>query len=49
MNSPATAHVDRLLVTHVPPWNSPDVAAAEAGRAFDGTIEVVRAAGTYRI
>ena len=34
------AGVDRLIVTHVPPWNSREVAASEAARAFDGTIEI---------
>jgi ribonuclease BN (tRNA processing enzyme) len=34
----ARAGVGRLVVTHVPPWNSPEVAAAEAATTFDGDI-----------
>ena len=30
------AGVERLIVTHVPPWNSPQVAADEAAEAFHG-------------
>lgn len=32
------AGVGTLVVTHVPPWNDPAVAAAEAAAAFDGTV-----------
>ena len=34
------AGVDRLIVTHVPPWNSPTVAADEAAEAFHGVVEI---------
>jgi ribonuclease BN (tRNA processing enzyme) len=34
------AGVDRLIVTHVPPWNSVQVAADEAAAAFHGPVEV---------
>jgi ribonuclease BN (tRNA processing enzyme) len=33
------AGVDRLIVTHVPPWNSVQVAADEAAAAFHGPVE----------
>jgi ribonuclease BN (tRNA processing enzyme) len=35
----ARAGVDRLIVTHVPPWGSREVAAAEASKAFTGSVE----------
>jgi ribonuclease BN (tRNA processing enzyme) len=34
------AGVDRLIVTHVPPWNSVQVAADEAAAAFHGVVEI---------
>ena len=34
------AGVDRLIVTHVPPWNSRQVAADEAADAFHGVVEI---------
>ncbi len=36
----AQAGVDRLVVTHVPPWGSRQVAADEAAAAFDGVVEI---------
>ncbi len=39
----ARAGVDRLVVTHVPPWASPTVAAEEAQTAFDGPIDLAAA------
>jgi len=41
------AGVDRLIVTHVPPWNSPQVAAEEAAEAFRGTVEVASPGAEY--
>jgi ribonuclease BN (tRNA processing enzyme) len=43
------AGVDRLIVTHVPPWGSREVAAAEAAKAFGGTVEVARADAVFEI
>jgi ribonuclease BN (tRNA processing enzyme) len=43
------AGVDRLIVTHVPPWNSREVAADEASETFEGTIEVAEPAAVFRI
>jgi ribonuclease BN (tRNA processing enzyme) len=43
------AGVGRLIVTHVPPWGSREVAAAEAGAAFGGTIEVATANAEFLI
>lgn len=36
------AGVDRLIVTHVPPWGSRQVAADEAAGAFAGTVEMAQ-------
>ena len=43
------AGVDRLIVTHVPPWGSRDVAVAEAGIAFTGAIEAAQPGAVYEI
>jgi ribonuclease BN (tRNA processing enzyme) len=34
------AGVDRLIVTHVPPWTSPEVQASEAAEEFHGVVEL---------
>jgi len=34
------AGVDRLVVTHVPPWGSREVAATEAAETFHGAVEI---------
>jgi ribonuclease BN (tRNA processing enzyme) len=36
----AKAGVERLVVTHVPPWGSREVAANEAAEAFHGVVEM---------
>lgn len=38
----AKAAVARLVVTHVPPWHSPDAAAAEAAAVFGGEVQAAR-------
>jgi ribonuclease BN (tRNA processing enzyme) len=43
------AGVERLLVTHVPPWCSREVAASEAAKAFDGTVEAAQPGAEYWI
>ena len=43
------AGVGKLIVTHVPPWNSPQVAADEAATAFRGAIEIARPGAEYSI
>ncbi|WP_304046388.1 MBL fold metallo-hydrolase [Jatrophihabitans endophyticus] len=43
------AGVERLIVTHVPPWNSPQVAADEAAAAFGGPVEIAAPAAEYWI
>jgi ribonuclease BN (tRNA processing enzyme) len=37
----AKAGVGRLLITHVPPWGSREVAASEAAETFRGAVEIV--------
>jgi ribonuclease BN (tRNA processing enzyme) len=43
------AGVERLIVTHVPPWNSVQVAADEAAAAFHGPVEVAHPGGEFWI
>jgi ribonuclease BN (tRNA processing enzyme) len=43
------AGVDRLLVTHVPPWGSRQVAADEAASTFGGSVEIAEPGATYAI
>jgi ribonuclease BN (tRNA processing enzyme) len=43
------AGVERLIVTHVPPWNSAQEAADEAAAAFDGPVEAAHPGAEYWI
>ena len=43
------AGVDRLIVTHVPPWGSREVAASEAATTFSGPVEAAQPGATYEI
>ena len=45
----ARAGVDRLRVTHIPPWGSREVAAAEAATTFNGKIEAAQPNAVYDI
>jgi ribonuclease BN (tRNA processing enzyme) len=45
----ARAGVDRLVLTHVPPWHDPADAEAEARAEWDGPVEVARAGATYDV
>jgi ribonuclease BN (tRNA processing enzyme) len=45
----ARAGVDRLIVTHVPPWGSRKTAAAEASAAFGGSVEAAQPGAEYWI
>jgi ribonuclease BN (tRNA processing enzyme) len=45
----ARAGVDRLIVTHVPPWGSREVAVAQAAKAFDGNVEAAQPDAVYHI
>lgn len=43
------AGAGKLLLTHLPVWNSPALALEEAGEVFDGPIGLAEPAHTYRI
>lgn len=43
----ARAGVERLLLTHLPPWNQPERSLAEATAAFDGSISLARTGDVY--
>ncbi|GAB2477489.1 MBL fold metallo-hydrolase [Jatrophihabitans fulvus] len=43
------AGVERLIVTHVPPWNSREVAAEEAATVFDGPIDIATPDAVFEI
>ncbi len=45
----ARAGVDRLVITHVPPWGSRETAVAEAAKAFSGAVEAAIPNGEYRV
>lgn len=45
----AAAGVGRLLVTHVPPWNSREGAVAEAMTTFAGLVEAAVPRGVYEL
>jgi ribonuclease BN (tRNA processing enzyme) len=37
----------RVVLTHIPPWNDRDAAAAEAAAVYSGPLEVARVGATY--
>ena len=43
------AGVERLVLTHVPPWYDPEVAHAEARGEWAGPVELARAGATYDV
>lgn len=43
------AGVERLVLTHVPPWYDPQVMLAEAKAAYDGPIELAVAGAVYEL
>ena len=43
------AGVRNLLLTHLPVWNDPDIARAEAKSVFTGSVGVAEVAASYRI
>jgi ribonuclease BN (tRNA processing enzyme) len=45
----ARAGVDRLVITHVPPWGSPEVAANDAAGAFGGVVELATPGAELRV
>lgn len=38
----AAGGVGRLVLTHIPAWNEPEIAVAEAAAVYDGAIELAR-------
>jgi ribonuclease BN (tRNA processing enzyme) len=47
--SASKAGVERLVLTHIPPWHDPAVAEAEARAEWSGPVEVARAGATYDV
>jgi ribonuclease BN (tRNA processing enzyme) len=43
------AAVDRLLVTHVPPWHDAAKTRMEARSSYDGPVELARAGTSYEV
>ncbi len=43
------AGVERLVLTHVPPWHDPADAEAEARSQWSGPVELARAGATYEV
>lgn len=43
----AKASAGRLLLTHLPPWNDPDVSLAAAREAFDGPVDLATCGSAY--
>jgi ribonuclease BN (tRNA processing enzyme) len=39
----------RLVLTHLPPWNDPDVSLRAGSLAFDGPVELARPGSTYEL
>jgi len=45
----ARAGATRLVLTHLPPWNDPDVSLAAARAAFDGPVELAASGVSYDV
>jgi ribonuclease BN (tRNA processing enzyme) len=45
----SVAGVERLVLTHVPPWHDPADAEAEARAEWAGPVDVARAGATYAV
>jgi len=43
------AGAGRLVLTHLPPWNDPDVSLAAARTSYTGPVEVARPGATYEV
>jgi ribonuclease BN (tRNA processing enzyme) len=41
--------VGRLVLTHMPPWNDPEVTLAEARQVWDGPLDAARPGATYDV
>ncbi len=45
----AAGGVQRLVLTHLPPWNDPDACLDQARAVWDGPLEVARPGSTYDV
>lgn len=45
----ASAGVDRLVLTHIPPWHDPEVLRAEAASRFAGSLDLARPGARYEV
>lgn len=45
----AAAGARRLVLTHLPPWNDPDVALRDARSAYAGDVQLARPGATYDV
>ncbi len=45
----ARAGAGRLVLTHIPPWTDPEVAAADAGLAYRGPVDLARTGAVYHL
>ena len=45
----AAAGVGRLVLTHIPPWNDPEVSLAEAREMYDGPLEAACTGATWEL
>jgi ribonuclease BN (tRNA processing enzyme) len=43
------AGVRRLVLTHLPPWNDPEVSRSAAEDAFGGVVDLARPGATYEV
>jgi ribonuclease BN (tRNA processing enzyme) len=43
------AGIDRLIVTHVPPWGSRDDAVAEASSTFGGSVQAAQPGAVFHV
>jgi ribonuclease BN (tRNA processing enzyme) len=41
--------VGRLVLTHVPPWNDPEVCRAQAAAVWPGVVEMAAPGAVYRV
>ncbi len=45
----AAGEVERLMLTHLPPWNDPEVCRAQAAAHWPGVVELAEPDGAYEI
>jgi len=45
----ARAGAERLVLTHIPPWNDPERTLSEATGVFEGPIEIARPGAVYNV